>query len=237
MSNHIRKTGSLGVILCLMLTLFSGCVGSAGRAKQKKWVEKMNKTFKKDEFTYSGPQSGEFGQEPSVAVAKSKKFPKNTIIVKELNGELLTNYNFIRYHDDAEDYVYEYFDGEFECDSYEVKYYANNEFGPIIDYSFDEYMDELFSFNRVSIALISEDGDFPSDEELAGKLLAIAKDRDEICDISLYCIKDEEDDWVLDSVKYFKLYMKEERKVQHIQITRHNGKKIEHDTLMENVTW
>lgn len=237
MKKHAIKSSAFAMVIGLILAMLPGCAGPVSRARQKSWVDKMNQTFKKDEFTYDGPTTGEFGQESYVADVKSKKYPKQTIIVKQINEELLTNYNYIRYHDDAEEYVYEYFDGKFACDSYAVKYYTEDIFTPMTDYSFDEYMDEFFSFNRVSIALIREDGEFPSDEEIAEKLLDIAKDRDEICDIFLYCIQDEEDNWVLDSVKYFELYMREERKVRDIEVTRHSGKKTEHVTLMENVTW
>ncbi len=237
MSKHVVKNVSLAMILCLMLALFAGCAGPVSRARQKEWVEKMNETFKKDEFTYAGPHSGEYGQEQYIADVKSKKYPENRIIVKELNGKLLTNYNSIRYRDEAVDYVNDYFRGRFSCDSYKVKYAPVDQFGPVIDYSFDEYYDECFSFNCVRIALISKNGNFPSDEEIAEEMLAIAKDRDEICSLYVHCIRDKDDDWVLDSDKYFELYMKEERKVNYIRVAHDEGKKTKFERIMENVTW
>lgn len=239
MRKQFRKISGLAMVLCMAVSLFSGCVvGKQGREEQKAWVKEMDEVIKDDDIEYVGPRNGEFGQESNVAVIKSKIFPNsNNIFLRKLNGSLQTDYHFYRYREDVNEYIADYAEGFFRADSVEAHFLPRDKYIPLKDYSLREYIKEFVTFNSVYIALFRKDGQFPSDEEMAEKLLRIAKDRDEICNINVYCLTEKTDDWVMKSVLAYELEMKSERKAERITCRYKEGGKTKYRTIKENVTW
>ncbi len=238
MKNRIRRVCSLGVTLCLVITFISGCVGPVGRAQQRRWVDKMNEVFKDDEFTYDGPASGELGEKSGLTYPNSKKYPHKSVGVKEVDGQLLTNYNSIRYEEAAEEYIYDYFEGKFDCDRHEITYMVRDAYGPLVDYSEKEYVKNCVTLNRVRVALVKKDGIYPSEEEMAEKLLSIAKKRDEVCDITVYYMTEASDstNWVKESDVYYTLHMTEPRKVEYIRSYYFHHSE-DNNVIVENLSW
>ena len=230
------RVGSIGMLFVLLVALMTACVGPIGRAEQRNWVKKMNKVFKDDEFTYEGPAQGEYGQYSNLAVVHSKKYPDALLYVKEKDGELSTNYNTIRYHDEAVEYFEEYFDGEFDCDEYEITFWAHNQYTPLEDISAEKYIKKYVTCNEVSIYLIREDKTFPFEEEMSDKMIEIAKDRDEVCDLTVFCLEEMTDNPVIDSVCYYKLYMDRRGHVKYVRVSNHEPEKESH-YVVEDVHW
>lgn len=239
MKKHLRKMCGVAIVLCMVISLFSGCVvGSAGRAEQKSWVKEMNEVIPDDEFEYVGPKSGEFGQESNVAVVKTKIYPHSTsIYLRKLNGELQTDYHFYRYREDVNEYIADYVKGIINGDSIEAHFIPDSKYVPLKNYSLKEYIKEFVTFDSVYIALFQKDGKFPSDDEMSQSLLKIAKNRDEICNINVYCLTEKTDDWVMKSTIAYELTMTSERKVNRISVRYEDGGKTKHKTIKENVTW
>ena len=239
MRKQFRKISGLAMVLCMAVSLFSGCVvGKQGREEQKAWVKEMNEVIPDDEFEYVGPKSGEFGQESNVAVVKTKIYPHSTsIYLRKLNGELQTDYHFYRYREDVNEYIADYVKGIINGDSIEAHFIPDSKYVPLKNYSLKEYIKEFVTFDSVYIALFQKDGKFPSDEEMAEKLLRIAKDRDEICNINVYCLTEKTDDWVMKSVLAYELEMKSERKAERITCRYEEGGKTKYRTIKGNVTW
>ena len=222
-----RRTVAAGMLLCLCATFFSGCLSGQERKDQEKWVKELNKTFEDDQFEYTGAGSGTpFGANSNVAIARSKEFPDEKIIVRNNDGELQTNYNYIRYQKEAEDYLTEYFDGIFECDDYEVEYKPVNAFTPVEDISEREFVEEYVHLNQTRVTLYKEDGSFPSEEEMAEILVSIVKDRDEVCYITIYCCTEETatEDRSKDCVCFYTLVMNKKDTISSISVASNGGK-------------
>ena len=234
-NTRIRIT-ALGLIICMTAVLFAGCLSAKEVREQKMWIKKLGMVFEDDKFTYSGAAtSGEFGKIPTIAYCTSENYPGETIIVrKEKDGELVTNYNYIRYKEDAEDYIEDYFDGIFECDDYDTYFNPHGSYTPIKDMSCKEYLKKYLELNRVQVALYKEDGIFPSEEEMTQKFIDIVEDRDEPCNITVYCCTEEVDRELLhkESMYYYTLTMNKPDKINSISYTGDGGN--DRHVILEN---
>lgn len=235
MKKQTIRTSAFATAICLVACLLCGCMSQQEKTQQKLWINKLSQVYSDDKFEYLGPLTGENGERYDVARAKSKEYPNEEILVKKVNGLLMSNYNHIRYQEDEKEYIEEYFDGLFECDSFKIEYDPIDPYSPARDYSAEEYVEEYVQFRQVRVTLIKEDGNFLSEEEMAGKILDIAKDRDEVCLITIYCCKQKPKDPAKESECYYHLTMNKERRVESISVASEGGKK--RHNVMENVTW
>ena len=222
--------------VCLIASLFSGCLSPMESAAQKKWVKKLSKVFDDDKFEYVGPGSSTpFGVNSRVARVKSKEYPDAEIIVRKNNdGELVTNYNYIRYQEDVQEYVEEYFDGAFDCEDYEIELKLTDPVTPIEDISKKEFIKDYLRFNRINVIIYKEDGNFQDDEEIRDILIDVVKDRDEACCITLYCCTEETDAHTRgkECECFYTLTMNKKNTINSLIVSRNGGK--ERTVLLED---
>ena len=158
----IKKYAIISTII-LSSFLLSSCSFS-----DKRVVAKMNKTFKDDHFTYDGSSFNlEGGYKGYV---RSEKYPKKTIIIRD--GQ--TNYNQVRYEDDAQEYFEDLVEGYFDADKIEVNFIYYIEYTDVEDMDFDEFFEEHHK-GTIDIDLYYK-GDLPSEDEIKDSLIEIAED-------------------------------------------------------------
>ena len=220
-----RKTTALGLIICMSSVFFSGCISTKDRKEQKKWVKEMQEEFEDDEFEYIGAgYNGLIGQDRNIAVVKSKNLKDERFTIRNTDGELSTDYNYLRYHDDVEEYIEEYLSDYFDGDFMEVEYDAQYTRTPIKDISLKMFIKKYVQFSRVKLTLVCEDGVFPSDEEMTEKLIDIAKDRGEACNITVYCCTKKVTNPLNESECYYTLTMNKEDLIYSITVASDGGK-------------
>ena len=220
-----RRTTALGLIVCVSSFFFSGCISNQQRKEQQKWVKLLQEEFEDDEFEYIGADyDGLIGQDKNVALVRSKKYPKESIHIRNTDGELSTNYNYVRYHEDVEEYIEEYLGDYFEGDFMEVEYEGQKGNTPIEDISLKKFIKKYVVFSRVKLTLVCEDGVFPSDEEMAEKLIDIAKDRGEACNITVYCCTKKPTNPQTECECYYTLTMNKEDLIYSITVASDGGK-------------
>ncbi|MCR5274503.1 MAG: hypothetical protein K6E26_03990 [Clostridiales bacterium] len=231
-----RKAAAIGMAACMCTVLFAGCLSKKERNAQLEWVEEMSKTFKKDKFEYKGAQNdGEISLDADTAIVKSKKFPKDEILIVNDDGKLMTNYNAVRYQEEVEEYIREYFEELFYCDGVEIQYIPEDDLSPMDNMDFEKYCRKYVHFNRIRVIVYQKNGVFVWDDQTADILTKIAKERDEACSITLYYCTEETDDPVKDAKRYYTLTMNKAREIKSITVAKQGIKKIE--TLVENETW
>lgn len=110
----------IGVLVALIIILIVAAVmlirsiignNGANSPRNIKWVKELNETFPDDEFTYVGyDRVGVVGlgsfRNKNVIVVKSKKYPdyKVTMGWNEDHTRIVTDYNYIRYRDEINEY-------------------------------------------------------------------------------------------------------------------------------------
>ncbi len=179
--------------VCSFTILFTGCfIKKEEAVKQNDWVDQMNNTFSDDHFEYGGPAFNPIGgQSPNCAIVKSEKYPQEEIQVLETEKGLFTNYNKILYETEAEEYFAGYFSGKFECDGCEAKFWNHDqEATPIIRMTADEYIRDYVQLNEVKVIIYRKDGIFPDKDDMTEILISICKERNEVCNFTVYCCKE-----------------------------------------------
>ena len=221
----LRRTTALGLIVCMSSVFLSGCISGKDRKEQKRWAKQLQEEFEDDEFEYVGADyNGLIGQDRNVALVRSKEYPDECVTIRNTDGELSTDYNYIRYHDDVEEYIGEYLEDYFDGDSMKVEFNAQNKMTPLEDISLKRYIRKYVCFSRVNVTLICKDGLVPSDEEMAEKLIDIAKDRDEACNITVYCCTKKVTDPAKESECYYTLTMNKKAMIYSITVASEGGK-------------
>lgn len=231
----LRRTTALGLIVCMSSVFLSGCISAKDRKEQKRWAKQLQEEFEDDEFEYVGADyDGMIGQNSNVALVRSKEYPGDCVRIRNNDGELSTDYNYIRYHDDVEEYIEEYFEDYFDGDLMEVEFNAQDQMTPIEDISLKKYIRKYVRFSRVKLTLVCEDGIFPSDDEMVEKLTAIAKDRDEAVNITVYCCTKKVNDPTKECDCYYSITMNKKDVIYSITVASEGGK--QRSDLVKDVT-
>ena len=215
------RTATVGIILCCLGILLTGCfISSEEYNGQSSWVDQMNNTFTDDHFEYGGPAFDPIGgQSPAMAIVRSENFPQEEISLLDTEEGLFTNYNVILYRSEAEEYFTDYFSGKFECDECEVKYWnQNDDATPIQSMSANEYIRDYVDLNKAKVVIYRKDGMFPDEHDMQDILIGICKDRDEICNFTLYFCKEKTtmEEAANTCECYFDLYMDAAHSIRYI---------------------
>ena len=161
-------------IICSVLFSLTSCY-----RYQEKWVNELAGEFPDDTFTYDGVEPGELGPHGDIARVSSADYPDYMIrIIKDDNGELITNYNYYRYKEQIDGYFRDYMEAFFDCDAMNVNYTSHayrSEYTPIEDISFDRFMERNVTWNCIGIRLFYED-EYPDDEQMKDILLSILQE-------------------------------------------------------------
>ena len=237
--NTFRKATVAGILLCFLSVLFTGCLISKEELnEQEKWVDQMNSAFTDDHFEYVRPGFDSLGgQSENEALVRSEKYPGEEIFIRETENSLITDYNSVRYKNEAENYVFEYFSGKFKCDDLQVRYSNNTRFTPIKDLSCDEFIQNYVHLDRVEIIICQKDGNFPDKEVMNEEIIGICKERDEICSFQIYCCKDKSsfEDAEKNCECVYSLCMYEERKIEYIRYEDKESSNV--SFLTRDYTW
>lgn len=231
-------TLAAGIIMCSLVVLLSGCLlNKEEYNEQKSWVDLMNDTFTDDHFEYGGPAFNSIGAQSSYcAVIKSEKYPQEEIGVFKDENRLYTNYYDILYKSESEEYFSDYFSGKFKCDGCDVKISRWQKETPIRIMSAEEYIKDYVDLNGVDVIIYRKDGVFPDKNDMKDILINICKERDEVCDFTLYCCKEKT---TRENVKntcecYFHVFMGTENSISHMNCKYKEGKEYD---LLWNYSW
>ena len=170
-----RKMTAIIALLMIGIMLVSGC-GVNLYPWQMNWDDKLSEAYD-DDFTFEYHHdiaSDHMDVDMNTSHYTSEKCKDRIITVVKRNGQLKSNYMTIRYADELEDYMREYYDGMFECDRYEfVTPYANILY-PVEKMTFEEFVENEF-YITCEIALYYDEK-APSDDEVIEMLEDYARD-------------------------------------------------------------
>ena len=197
----------VGICLAAVLLLVVGAVRffdrifygktDASPLRNKRWVKMMNETFPDDEFTFKSYDRigvtglGSFKNKNRIVVS-SKKYPKKRITIgwDDKHTQIVTDYNYLRYKEELEQYYEDKMSAYFSADDMEVMYLiALDYMTEVKDYSLDEFR---IAYQDVCIINLSLrfDGAFPSKEEMTRNIEDIIKDLDIQKDLTIFLSHD-----------------------------------------------
>ena len=187
--------------LLLSATLLTSCNGTY--PGQGKWIKEFNKTYNEDAEFYCHPSTYEnpFDSAKRIVVTTNSKDSYYTI--EKRNGELYSNYMFVRYKEEITEYLKEYYEDKFPCDRYEFVILTANSTYPIEKMSLEEF-EETTLVKTCNIALYYND-EVPSKEEVTKFIIDYAKEYKEQCRINIYVMKEGNSSLNKDSDAYFLL--------------------------------
>ena len=197
--NKIAAVGALALASCLLCSCHAG---------ERMDVQKMNRTYKDDHFTYAGHhfslETGSYGY------VESENFPDAGIIV----DDGLTNYMFVKYQDDAEKFIKKLVKGHFGADKTKIDYvyWGNN--SPIEDVDFEDFFEENHK-GMINVRLYFYDGDIPSIETMKDEIIEIADEADLDLDIDFMVYDSKKADSYVQS---YALNMDEDDHIVHIYL-------------------
>ena len=169
-----RKMTAIIASLMIGIMLVSGC-GMNLYPWQMNWDDKLSEAYD-DEFTFKFHHSiapDYFDIDMNTCYYTSEKCKDRVITVIKRHGQLKSNYMTIRYSDELEDYMKEYYDGMFECDRYEfVTPYANILY-PVEKMTFEEFVENEFYITCEFELYYDEEA--PSDDEVIEMLEEYAR--------------------------------------------------------------
>lgn len=217
--------------------------GLEDEAEMRRWVERLNDTFKDDHFEYDyyfhnviDAEGNHIPGEGIVVVAKSEKYPDQEIHITNTltpNGEHYSDYNSIRYKENMEKYGKGIFEERLNCDSCEVIY--PGELTPIEDVSFEKYLQEHAGF-YFTVIMYSKDGAFTGEKQTVDELIQIVKEQNKACHIYLfYCKEGVDGPYPHNYISFYDLVMSKPNEILYIRVERNSGEEFE--TLVENMTW
>ena len=193
----------VGIVLAGIVLLIVGAglfilyvtKGSYGKYSMRNitWVKRMNAAFTDDEFTYVSYQKvgvaglGAFNNKNEIIVA-SKKYPDKQITVgwNEKHTKVVTDYNFVRYKEDLEEYYKKEINNYLTPDEIAVTYLiVFEDKTEIKDYTFDEFRESRSGLYKLSV-FMKYNNAFPSEKEMTQTIDSIISDLHEKIEMTIY---------------------------------------------------
>ena len=102
--------------------------------------------------------------------------------------------------------------------------------------SAEEYIKDYVDLNGVDVIIYRKDGVFPDKNDMKDILVNICKEKDEVCNFTLYCCKEKT---TIENVKntcecYFHVSMETENSISHMYYKYKEGKEYD---LLWNYSW
>ena len=187
--------------LLLSATLMTSCNGTY--PGQGKWIKEFNKTYNEDAEFYCHPSTYENPFDSAKRIEVKTSRDNCYYMIEKKNGELYSNYMFLRYKDEITEYLKEYYEDKFPCDRYEFVTLTANSTYPMESMSLEEF-EETTLVRTCDIALYYND-EVPFTEEVTKYITDYAKEYKDQCRLLIYVTKEGNSDLRKDSDSYFLL--------------------------------
>lgn len=196
----------IGILVALIIILIVAAVmlirsiignNGANSPRNIKWVKELNETFPDDEFTYVGyDRVGVVGlgsfRNKNVIVVKSKKYPDHKVTMgwNEDHTRIVTDYNYIRYRDEINEYYKNIFSQYIHPDEMKLDFYiVFKEKTELKDYSLEEYIEDHKDVGTFTLHT-KYNGSFPSEEEMTKAFDSIIDELDAELDLTVHLSHD-----------------------------------------------